>query len=258
MLFLRLFVLFLGLSLTPLRALYASTDNPTDLPFMGMITEDAVRIRADSTITSEIIGTVDKGQTVEVIRELYGWYKIKLPQTTVAFISKKFLSYIGAESARINADRVNIRLQANTSSPIIGKVSANELVKILEDHGEWAKIQAPSNTFGWIHTKFVTRNTTPSPPPAPQPQPIPPPTPTETQPPKDLITVEGLLKPKFITQEATHKLITHDRTIYLLKGNIQQLNSFNHKKVKVTGIRNNPYDSQPLDCIEVQTIELIP
>ena len=107
------------------------------MPFIGEINADNINIRSDSTVSSEIICKVNKGEQVEVTRERYGWYKIRLPKYAPSFIKKNLVTAIedkpansfdklrdsGTElnrNAKVIKNRVNIRLHPNESSPILG------------------------------------------------------------------------------------------------------------------------------------------
>ena len=66
---------------------------------------------------------------------------------------------------------------------------------------------------------------------------------------------EGILRTKTITRIATHKLIGQDNRIYLLKSRGENLDSFNNRKIKVTGKLENPAAKNPI--IEVEKIEAL-
>jgi uncharacterized protein YgiM (DUF1202 family) len=135
----------------------ASMMNSENKPivFEGVINIHNANVRSDATVNSKIICKINKGDIVEVVRELYGWYKIRLPKTAPAFIKKNLVSLLNEKTARVLKNNVNIRLEPSESSWILGKASQNEVVHILKDLGEWYKIEPINNSFGWIHKKLV-------------------------------------------------------------------------------------------------------
>lgn len=213
--------------------------------FQGKVNADNINIRSDSSVSSEVICNVNRGDYVEVILEFYDWHKIKLPKTAPAFIKKDLVETTDGKTARVLKDRVNIRLHPDLSSPIIGRVNINDAVNILEDKGQWYKIE-PVNSFGWIHKKFVNKV-------IPVKEDVKIEQKIEEVKVKEsravdeslsrleildeTITLEGIIKPygKVIKRIATHKLITKDGKIFLLKGNREKLNVLTYHKVKVTG-----------------------
>lgn len=238
--------------------------------FQGEINANNINIRFDSTTSSQAICNVNQGDYVEVILEFYDWYKIKLPKTAPAFIKKDLVATIDDKIAKVLKDRVNIRLHPNLSSPIIGRVNKNEAVNILEDKGQWYKIE-PVNSFGWIHKKFVNKVISIK---------------EETKIAKDDrgeskedtlsvtteksdglsqtllvdegITLEGIIKPygKVIKRIATHKLITRDGKIFLLKGNREKLNILTYHKVRVVG-KSIGSVKEKYPVIEISKIEVL-
>lgn len=205
--------------------------------FQGEVKGHDINIRSDSTLSSEVICKVDKGEPVDVSSELYDWYKIRLPQAAPSFIKKDFVTLSkDGKIAKVSADFVNIRLRPDISSPILGKVNKDEMVDILQDKGDWYRIKPVKNSFGWIHKSFVSESR------------------------KDItkdITVEGMVKPKTFTRIASHKLILEDNNkVYLLKADIEDLNPFNNRKVKITGKLVDP-TKQKYPIIEVEKIEAL-
>ena len=142
--------------------------------FTGEINSQNINIRADSTTEAEIICQINKGTKVEVISELYEWYKIRLPKAAPAFIKKEFLKCVNYEninspgilplktgkdciSAVAIKDRINIRLKSDESSPVIGRLNENEVVNIVRPAGNWYMIEPIPNSFGWVNKKFVNK-----------------------------------------------------------------------------------------------------
>ena len=204
-------------------------------PFLGRVKSSDINVRVDSTVNSGVICTVSKNDRLEVVAELYDWYKIRLPKYAPAYIHKAMLELFDAQTAKVAKDRVNIRLLPSESSPVIGTANQGEAVSIKEFRRDWYKIQPVQNSFGWIHKKFVEKDTRPvlsqdvllseekviSEKPAPG----------------EAIVLEGILRPygRVFWRKATHKLIDKDKKVYLLKGNTATLNSLTRLKVKITG-----------------------
>jgi len=229
------------------EAIAPGTDSqPQKYLFEGEVNADGVNIRSDSTTSADIICTADKGVRLAVLSKLYEWYKIRLPRNAPAFINKDFVIVEQGNTGRILKDNVNIRLGPDTSSPILGRFGQDASVNILEEIGEWYRIEPPENSFGWIHGTFVNK--------APEKKAIP-----AAQKKKEaaleVITAEGILRTKTITRIATHKLIGQDNIIYLLKSRGENLDSFNNRKIKVTGKLENPAAKNPI--IEVEKIEAL-
>jgi len=265
------------------------------MPFKTQVNKSGVNIRTDSTVNSEKICDIAKDTNLEVVKESYGWYKVRLPKNAPSFIRKDLINQIAGmpdvvikdrvnirlipdESSSILGgtrreklsilgevikERVNIRLGPNESAPILGKADKNEIINILGEEGGWYKIEPTNNCFGWINKGFLVKL------PAknqiePTQAKTPPIDKEKLQPDKEDIaslkevTIEGIVKPQgvFFRRIATHKLITTDNKIYLLKGNKPELDTLNYRKVTISGILTNlPNQKYPL--IEIKKFGVI-
>lgn len=210
----------------------------------GEVIADSINIRSDATVSSNVICVVNRGEHLEAVSRSYDWYKVRLPKSAPSFIKKEYLSMIDDKTAKVAASSVNIRLAPSESSAVLGKAKDNEVVSIIETKGEWARVEPVNNSFGWIHSRYLKA--------APPKEKTPADTTDNLK--KDEIAVQGLIKNKSIVRVATHKLITEDGSIFLLKGNRKSLNSLDNKKAKVWGrLKQLPDQQYPL--IEITRIE---
>jgi len=231
--------------------------------FQGEVTSGGINVRSDSTTNSEVICKLNKGEKVDVVSELYNWYKIRLPSSAPAFINKEFLELHDEDTeessgkakesklgtATVTSDNVNIRLRPDMGSPILGRVNKDTEIKAIGETGDWFKIEPPDNTTGWIYKNFVKKVEKKKAKSAKQLEA------EKKEPTGTPITVEGTIKPKVFTRQATHKLITKDSKVYLLKADIEKLNPFNSRKARIIGRINDPTKENPV--IEVENIEAL-
>jgi uncharacterized protein YraI len=59
------------------------------------VTASRVNLRAGSGTDFDILGQVNEGDKIEIVDEVKGWYKIKPPQGTAAWIHKDYVFYRG-------------------------------------------------------------------------------------------------------------------------------------------------------------------
>jgi uncharacterized protein YgiM (DUF1202 family) len=197
--------------------------------FQGEVNSDNINVRTDSTVSSELICKVNKGEILEIIKEQYDWYKIKLPKTAPLFIKRSLLAFTDDKTAKVLKSNVNLRLRPDDSSPILGKLSAETVLSVLDDKKDWCRIEPVDNSFGWIHKNFVNKI-------ADAPKQKEEDKPTEKSPSlAESITIEGMISPKTIKHKASHKIITENDSVFALKGNEAELDSFNYRKARVSG-----------------------
>ncbi len=220
--------------------------------FTGRINEDNINVRADANTNSPAICKLPKGESVEVVLERYDWYKIRLPKAAAAFVKKSLLEPIDEKTAKAKAENINLRIQPNQTSAILGRLEKNEVVAILKDKDEWLKIEPTANTFGWVHKKFVDRQEAAAGKKQEKAAAA-----EKTAQAEEIIT-EGLIQPygKVINRIATHKLITKDYSVYLLKGNADSLNPLTYHKVRVSGKIISP-TKEKYPVIEITKLEAL-
>lgn len=230
--------------------------------FLGKINSDKINVRSDSTVTSKVICVAEKGERVQIVKEAYEWYKIRLPKTAPSFIKKDFVEVIDGKTAKVTKDNVNVRFAPNEQSAVLGRAGKNEIINVIGESGEWYEIAPVISSYGWINKKFVDKV---------EPSEVKEETrlsvevkketksaKKEIVPVNEEITVEGVIKPygKVIKRTASHKLTTKDNTTFLLKGDKENLDSLNYRKVKITGKSIQP-KGQKLITIEIEKIEAL-
>jgi uncharacterized protein YgiM (DUF1202 family) len=245
----------------------------------GNVKLDAINIRSDSTVNSPVICVVNKGTRLQIISERYDWYKVRLPKAAAVYIKKNLTECVTFKPeeaatlkptaqhqnpclyAKLIKDRINVRLNPNETSPILGIVGINEVVTVISDKDGWLRIEPTENSFGWINTKFVEKVPAQA---IQEERPLPQEQEDKTANLKETIArqenevIVGIVQPSGVIfrRSATHKLISEDKKVFLLKGNKKGLDTLNYRKVKVSGkIVTSPRQRYPI--IEVKTMELI-
>lgn len=231
--------------------------------FTGQINASGINVRVDATVGAEVICTLAKGELVEVVREVYDWYKIRLPKEAPAYIRKDLLECVNVNadfvsktskclSAKVIKDRINIRMAPSESAWILGKIDKLTVVNIVADEGAWYRIQPVYQSYGWVNKKFVNKEVVALP---KQDEPV---KAADTGKSGDQLIVEGKVSSYGIVlwRKATHKLITSENKIYFLKGDRKGLDSLNYRKVKVTGKLISPTQSK-YPIIQINIIEAL-
>lgn len=132
--------------------------------FRGRVIEDNVNVRADSTVSSQGICTVNKGVKLDIMRDSYDWYKIRLPASSSVFVRQDMLECVqfsdinkGCTKAKVIKERVNARLNPDETAHIVGKLNRDESVTVVNEAKGWFRIRPTQNCFGWINKKFVEK-----------------------------------------------------------------------------------------------------
>jgi len=119
------------------------------------VSKDQAKIRIDSTVNSKVLGAVGRGQKIKVVGERFNWYRVALPENIPCYIYKELTQKVAGNKIQIIANEVNLRSDASLESPVIGQVSKNQVFSLIEDQGQWLKVENNSKAYGWIHKQFL-------------------------------------------------------------------------------------------------------
>lgn len=233
------------------------------LAFLGEVNTNNINVRSDATVNSKIICNLNKGDRVDVVLESSEWYKIRLPKKVSVYIKASLAECVEFQEdntidrntclkAKVSNNRVNIRVSPDESGPIVGVLENGEIVDVRGKDQGWYRIEPTQNSFAWAHRKFFNKVTGKE-------------ALVNKNDGKEVVVVaqdrdiilNGRVSPygMVLWRVATHKLITLENKIYLLKGDKATLNALNRSKVKVAGKIISPPDAKyPL--VEVVMIEV--
>lgn len=154
----------------------ATLDNSTTDSYIS--TASNLRVRSGATTNSKILGTVSKGQKLNVISYSNGWYKINFNNATgyvsgnyvqktssnkqVSTSSVSKVTPVSTSAYIVQASSLNVRASGSTSAKVIGSVKKNEKVTVTSISNGWAKINY-HNTTGYVSDKYIKKESQNSP-----------------------------------------------------------------------------------------------
>lgn len=137
-----------------------------------------LNVRSEADAKSKIVGSVDKGDTVSVLDEAFGWSKINKGKVT-GWVAGYYLRQSnlagggGADSpasaasgsvktaaaagstGTVTADSLRIRAEAGTKYSVIGGLAQGESVTITGSKDGWLQIQMDGGKKGWVSGEFI-------------------------------------------------------------------------------------------------------
>ncbi len=129
---------------------------------------DYVNVRTEPNTDSEIVGKIYDGavaQILSVAGEAQDWFRITSGNVE-GYIKAEFFLYGDAAAdvaeeyvtryACVKADRLNVREEPSVESPRIGYLDNEERVKLLENCGEWLRVQYTGQKEGYVAAEYVT------------------------------------------------------------------------------------------------------
>ena len=127
-----------------------------------------VNVRQEPGTDSEIVGKIYDGAVAQILAtagEEGDWFQV-VSGNVEGYIKAEYFLYGDAAVAVIDdyvtryaivkADRLNVRKEPDISASRLGFIDFGEKVKILENLGEWLKVQYTERDTGYVAAEYVT------------------------------------------------------------------------------------------------------
>ncbi|MBU2102853.1 MAG: SH3 domain-containing protein [Candidatus Omnitrophica bacterium] len=114
-----------------------------------------INVRVDSTPMSEVIGTLQKSDEVQIVEERYGWCRVRLPKKFICYVAAEFLENMGDGKGRVSASLLNVRSQPGVDSYVLGTVRKGDVLSIIERVDGWYKVIGYPYVLGWVHRNLL-------------------------------------------------------------------------------------------------------
>jgi len=145
------------------------TEIPSEEPLQNQVvnqivrTTDTVNVRSSDSEEADRIGKAQVGTELRRIEErINGWSKV-IFEDREAYIKSDYLEVVTNEVTAeptgvvvTASTNVNVRSQANQESERLGSAQAGSSYSLLEDQGEWYKIDY-NGTTGYVKAEFFER-----------------------------------------------------------------------------------------------------
>ena len=123
-----------------------------------------LNVRSGAGTGYSVIGSLSNGTNVEIVETSGSWYKIKYG-SGYGYVSKDYIlvnTRSIAENTVLREGTVvtvalKVRNESNYESNVIGTIAMGEKVSVLEDSGEWSKIEY-NGKMGYILNEYVDFN----------------------------------------------------------------------------------------------------
>nr|WP_283244863.1 SH3 domain-containing protein [Gehongia tenuis] len=138
----------------------------------GTVTASVLNIRKSASTSSMVIGSLQKGATVQIVAQEGDWYKINYGSGT-GYVHKDYVQVGGSsgggneggsgggtatQTATVTASALNVRQSASTSSSVIGTVRKGQTVNVTKKVSDsWYEIEY-GNGVGYVHGSYITLN----------------------------------------------------------------------------------------------------
>lgn len=122
-----------------------------------------INIRQTPSSESAIISRAAVGETLEILSdEKDGWSKVKSRFGVEGYVASRLLAQNldsqNGEPYVVVVNALNVRSKADSQGAVIGRLSHNMRIYVLETQGEWAKIQLPNKQYGYISLNHISKS----------------------------------------------------------------------------------------------------
>jgi len=181
----------------------AEKSAPIVHPGPAVAIEKNVNVRGQPAINSEIVTRLKRGDLVTVLEEvttpkpreaeITKWAKIALPSGAQVWVSSL---YVDADSKTVKATQLRLRSGPGENYSTLGMIKKGTAIKEIETKGDWIKIDAPPESFGFVAAHLLTNvpatDIAAARPPAAVAPPAPPPTPITVAPPETVAPAQPI------------------------------------------------------------------
>ncbi|PEK99730.1 hypothetical protein CN601_22945 [Bacillus sp. AFS017336] len=155
-------------SIDPKKTLQSSAQTFSENTNTYKSSGNGVRIRSGAGTSYQILGSVNKGQSIEVISYSNGWYKVKVNGIT-GYMSATYVEKVTESNSSTNqvvtsgnyistGNGVRIRSGAGTNYQIIGSVNKNQKLDVISSSNGWYKVKVNGLT-GYMSASYVAKVT---------------------------------------------------------------------------------------------------
>lgn len=119
----------------------------------GVVTGDAVNVRKEPSMDSNVVSKVDSGQYLDIVSAKDDWFKIKLADGTSAYIVNGNVKVTRIEGIVVD-DSVNLRDIPNTDGKVITTFNAGAVFTVSGKIGDFYCVDYNGGTC-YIHNDYV-------------------------------------------------------------------------------------------------------
>ncbi len=130
--------------------------------------DDYVNVRTVPSTSGEVVGKIYDGAVAQVLAVEQGedgeWFRM-VSGNVEGYIKAEFFLYGDSAAevideyvihyATVLADRLNVRQEADINARRVGYIDEGERVRVLEDDGEWLKVQYADDVDGYVAARYV-------------------------------------------------------------------------------------------------------
>jgi uncharacterized protein YgiM (DUF1202 family) len=139
-----------------------SESTVTLAPGIAEVFVSNLNVRGQAGLKGEVVAHLQKGDTVTVLSQINldthkadepaQWAKIALPSDSPVWVRS---SFINEADKTVSPKKLNLRAGPSEDYSVVGVLDRGTVVNELGSKGEWIKIAAPTNSFGFVAAMYL-------------------------------------------------------------------------------------------------------
>lgn len=144
----------------PSAALIQSADQ-VQAQVQKEVTSQSLNVRSGPSDNSRIVDWLQKGQTVNVLRETNNWDYIQFANGKTGYVYDQYLKTISSsdENRSVTAYWLTLRNGPSAHNSPIDYLKKGTVVKVVSNTGNWAKVSVNGKT-GYVDSAYLSEETT--------------------------------------------------------------------------------------------------
>ena len=118
-----------------------------------------LNVRSGPGLQYPVVAKASRGSKVAYGSTTAGWWRVKLPNGTIGWVDKQFLSRSPIKTTGkyvVTAKSLVVRNFPRTTARAIGKLKKGATVNLVHLNGDWGKISV-NGREGWVALKYLKK-----------------------------------------------------------------------------------------------------
>ena len=131
-----------------------------EILYTGTVAGGSLHLRKEPNSSAKVINTYKAGTQVDILENDGTWCKVKVGKNT-GYMMTQYLTikpnypHLGWGKTPDDGTVLNVRAQADASSPVVYKALSGGVLEVLEETGGWMRVRAGS-VFGYVEKNRLT------------------------------------------------------------------------------------------------------
>lgn len=141
----------------PAAAEQAGSDESDKEPEYRYVQIDSLNVRSGPGSDTEKLGTLAKGNRVQVLSQVQDWLEVLMPDNTKGYVYAEYTDVTPPPVYKyVTLDTVNLRSGAGADTEKLGTLSKGARVQVLETLDKWLKVITPDNKNAYVYAEYVS------------------------------------------------------------------------------------------------------